>query len=94
MSLHDIIAQPPAGAPAAAPAAEPTAENANPVKRSWRRKYRKMRRVFEDRMEMSNSLIKHEYRAKALARRLQEENEYGIPGLDVLGKLFCQLLTL
>ncbi|KAF2193742.1 hypothetical protein K469DRAFT_619019 [Zopfia rhizophila CBS 207.26] len=46
-----------------------------PVKRSWRRKYRKMRARFEDTMNASNTLIKDEYKAIALARRLQEQND-------------------
>jgi hypothetical protein len=46
-----------------------------PVKRSWRRKYRKMRAKFEDTMNQSNTLIKDEYKAIALARRLQEQND-------------------
>lgn len=41
-----------------------------------RRKYRKMRAKFEDTMNQSNQLIKDEYKAIALARRLQEQNEY------------------
>ncbi|KAF2468464.1 uncharacterized protein BDR25DRAFT_265126 [Lindgomyces ingoldianus] len=45
------------------------------VKRSWRRKYRKMRAKFEDTMNTSNTLIKDEYKAIALARRLQEQND-------------------
>ncbi|KAF2203604.1 hypothetical protein GQ43DRAFT_478894 [Delitschia confertaspora ATCC 74209] len=50
-------------------------EQKPPVKRSWRRKYRKMRAQFEDTMNMSNQLIKDEYKAIALARRLQEQND-------------------
>lgn len=46
-----------------------------PVKRSWRRKYRKMRSKFEETMTLSNTLIKDEYRAMATARRLQEQND-------------------
>ncbi|KAF2706453.1 hypothetical protein K504DRAFT_386408 [Pleomassaria siparia CBS 279.74] len=46
-----------------------------PKQRSWRRKYRKMRAKFEDTMSTSNTLIKDEFRAMALARRLQEQND-------------------
>ncbi|KAF2874497.1 IEC3 subunit of the Ino80 complex, chromatin re-modelling-domain-containing protein [Massariosphaeria phaeospora] len=46
-----------------------------PVKRSWRRKYRKMRAQFEDTMTTSNTLIKDELRAMGLARRLQQQND-------------------
>jgi hypothetical protein len=35
-----------------------------------------MRAVFEEKMHTSNSLIREEYKAVALARRLQEQNEY------------------
>jgi hypothetical protein len=38
-----------------------------------------MRVVFEDKMNMSNQLIKDECKAVALARRLQEQNEYAPP---------------
>ncbi|KAF2020967.1 hypothetical protein BU24DRAFT_446085 [Aaosphaeria arxii CBS 175.79] len=44
-------------------------------KHSWRRKYRKMRAKFEDTMNTSNTLIKDEHRARATARRLQEQND-------------------
>ncbi|KAF2657874.1 hypothetical protein K491DRAFT_305201 [Lophiostoma macrostomum CBS 122681] len=46
-----------------------------PVKRSWRRKYRKMRAKFEDTMSTSNQLIKDEFRAMSVARRLQGQND-------------------
>ncbi|KAF2739719.1 hypothetical protein EJ04DRAFT_288197 [Polyplosphaeria fusca] len=46
-----------------------------PVKRSWRRKYRKMRARFDDAMNTSNTLIRDEFRATATARRLQEQND-------------------
>lgn len=45
------------------------------MKRSWRRKYRKMRVKFEETMLLSNTLIKDEYRAMATIRRLQEQND-------------------
>ncbi|OCK74957.1 hypothetical protein K432DRAFT_437754 [Lepidopterella palustris CBS 459.81] len=46
-----------------------------PVKRSWRRKYRKMRVVFEDKMNQSNNSYREEFKTAALARRLQEQND-------------------
>ncbi|KAI4618234.1 uncharacterized protein J4E87_007902 [Alternaria ethzedia] len=46
-----------------------------PVKRSWRRKYRKMRIRFEEAMNDSDSLIKQEWKAMGTARRLQENND-------------------
>ncbi|KAF1831970.1 hypothetical protein BDW02DRAFT_571547 [Decorospora gaudefroyi] len=55
-----------------------------PVKRSWRRKYRKMRIRFDEAMTDSDRLIKHEWRAMGTARRLQENNDQL---LDVLLEL-------
>ncbi|KAH9864451.1 hypothetical protein J1614_010385 [Plenodomus biglobosus] len=46
-----------------------------PVKRSWRRKYRKMRIRFDDAMSESNALILQEWKAMGTARRLQENND-------------------
>ncbi|XPS69565.1 hypothetical protein M3J09_001833 [Ascochyta lentis] len=46
-----------------------------PVKRSWRRKYRKMRIKFDDAMSQSNHLIMEEWKAMGTARRLQAEND-------------------
>lgn len=46
-----------------------------PVKRSWRRKYRKMRIRFDEAMTESDNLIKAEWKATGTARRLQENND-------------------
>ncbi|KAF2258032.1 hypothetical protein CC78DRAFT_151545 [Lojkania enalia] len=46
-----------------------------PITDCSRRKYRKMRAKFEETMGASNTLIKDEFRAIALARRLQEQND-------------------
>ncbi|EOA91699.1 uncharacterized protein SETTUDRAFT_133472 [Exserohilum turcica Et28A] len=46
-----------------------------PVKRSWRRKYRKMRIKFDEAMTDSDNLIKQEWKAMGTARRLQENND-------------------
>ncbi|KAJ4351108.1 hypothetical protein N0V95_004155 [Ascochyta clinopodiicola] len=54
-------------------AAEPAQKP--PVKRSWRRKYRKMRIKFDDAMSQSNHLIMEEWKAMGTARRLQAEND-------------------
>ncbi|KAF2812054.1 uncharacterized protein BDZ99DRAFT_568810 [Mytilinidion resinicola] len=62
-------------APGPASEAAPAAEPKPPVKRSYRRKYRKMRVAFEEKMTLSNNLIKDECKAVALARRLQEQND-------------------
>lgn len=60
-----------------APPPEPAADAAQkpPVKRSWRRKYRKMRIRFDDAMQHSSSLIMDEWKAMGVARRLQAEND-------------------
>ncbi|KAJ4295447.1 hypothetical protein N0V90_007459 [Kalmusia sp. IMI 367209] len=52
-----------------------SAQKPPPIKRSWRRKYRKMRVRFEDTMNASNQLILDEWKAQALARRLREQND-------------------
>ncbi|EKG14463.1 hypothetical protein MPH_08312 [Macrophomina phaseolina MS6] len=46
-----------------------------PSVRSWRKKYRKMRVRFDERMRESNTLFREEHKAIALARRLQEQND-------------------
>ncbi|KAF2458531.1 IEC3 subunit of the Ino80 complex, chromatin re-modelling-domain-containing protein [Lineolata rhizophorae] len=45
-----------------------------PIK-SWRKKYRKMRLRFDEKIGESNRLLKEEHKALALARRLQEQND-------------------
>ena len=40
-----------------------------------RKKYRKMKHTFEEKMRESTSLFKEEQRATDIARRLQENNE-------------------
>ncbi|KAF2130647.1 hypothetical protein P153DRAFT_396040 [Dothidotthia symphoricarpi CBS 119687] len=45
------------------------------VKRSWRRKFRKMRIQFDNAMSESNRLIMDEWKAMGTARRLQQEND-------------------
>ncbi|KAJ4982911.1 hypothetical protein SVAN01_11578 [Stagonosporopsis vannaccii] len=59
-----------------APPPEPAADAApKAVKRSWRRKYRKMRIRFDNAMHQSNALIMEEWKAMGVARRLQAEND-------------------
>ncbi|KAI4944155.1 hypothetical protein J4E91_009010 [Alternaria rosae] len=58
-----------------APPADAPDATQKPVKRSWRRKYRKMRIKFEEAMNDSDSLIKQEWKAMGTARRLQENND-------------------
>lgn len=41
-----------------------------------RKKYRKMKHTFEEKMRESNSLFREEQKAMELARRLQEQNEW------------------
>ncbi|KAL5118892.1 hypothetical protein ACEQ8H_003215 [Pleosporales sp. CAS-2024a] len=63
---------PPLASPPPAPAPAPPAP---PVKRSWRRKYRKMRVRFDQAITTSNRLITDEWRAMGTARRLAEGND-------------------
>ena len=68
----------PAEAPPLPPAAShPVAEESHKEQkapmRSWRKKYRKLNLRFQRVMEDSNQLWRDEHKAKALARRLQEE---------------------
>ncbi|KAF2276754.1 uncharacterized protein EI97DRAFT_466886 [Westerdykella ornata] len=58
-----------------------------PVKRSWRRKYRKMRLKFEETMNTSNNLIRDECKAIAVARRLQEQNDQILEALLDLNEM-------
>jgi hypothetical protein len=46
--------------------------------RSWRKKYRKMKLVFDKVMDESNTLYRDCHKLEILAKRLQEENEYVI----------------
>ncbi|KAI9761005.1 MAG: hypothetical protein M1835_000069 [Candelina submexicana] len=54
-------------------------ESAKPTYISYRKKYRKMKHQFEEKMKESSSLFKEEQRALDIARRLQEQNEYVTP---------------
>lgn len=71
MSLQDIMNPTDAPPP---PAEEQPKEQKTPM-RSWRKKYRKLNLRFQKVMDESNQLWKDEHKAKALARRLQEEND-------------------
>lgn len=42
----------------------------------FRKKFRKMKIMFDKAMEASNSLYREEQKATAIAKRLQEQNEY------------------
>ncbi|KAI9824635.1 MAG: hypothetical protein M1819_000836 [Sarea resinae] len=46
-----------------------------PVYKSYKKKYRKMRHLFEEKMKESNALFKEEQKAMETARRLQEKND-------------------
>jgi hypothetical protein len=70
------VAAAPAPAPAAAPAPSPTPAEAPVLKyKSFKKKYRKMRLTFEEKMNSSNILYKNEQQAAETARRLALENE-------------------
>jgi hypothetical protein len=45
-----------------------------------------MRVKFDETMNISNTLIKDEYRAIAVARRLQEQNEYAAPAVSSMSR--------
>lgn len=47
-----------------------------PKYKSWRKKYRKMRYAFDDRMEEANRLFVANWRAEQVAKRIKEQNEY------------------
>ncbi|KAH7397051.1 IEC3 subunit of the Ino80 complex, chromatin re-modelling-domain-containing protein [Phaeosphaeria sp. MPI-PUGE-AT-0046c] len=68
-------APPQPDAPAASVYTDNEAAPKAPVKRSWRRKFRKMRIKFDDAMTVSNRLITDEWRAMGTARRLAEQND-------------------
>ncbi|KAH7083040.1 IEC3 subunit of the Ino80 complex, chromatin re-modelling-domain-containing protein [Paraphoma chrysanthemicola] len=66
----------PEGDHAQAPGTHTEADAAQkPPKRSWRRKYRKMRIKFDEAMTVSNRLITDEWKAMGTARRLAEGND-------------------
>lgn len=44
--------------------------------KSWKKKYRKMRITFDQKMHQGEELHKQEHRAAALVKRLAIENEY------------------
>lgn len=69
MSLQDIVNPEPQTFDAV------LKENKSPL-RSWRKKYKKMKLRFDKAMDQSNALFKDCHKLEAMAKRLQEENEY------------------
>ena len=55
--------------------ADPSPES-RPKYKSWRKKFRKMKIRFDDTMKINSTMFKEEQKLEALAKRLQEENEY------------------
>lgn len=53
-----------------------------PTYRSWKKKYRKMRVVFDQKMHEGEELHKLEQKALATARRLAVQKEYASPRID------------
>ncbi|KAL9120821.1 MAG: hypothetical protein Q9187_002626 [Circinaria calcarea] len=49
--------------------------DSKPTYKSFKKKYRKMRHAFEEKMKISNSLFGQEQKSIKLARRLQEQND-------------------
>lgn len=44
--------------------------------KSWKKKYRKMRIAFDQRMQEGEDIFKQEEKAKAMVKRIATENEY------------------
>lgn len=59
--------------------------------RSWKKKYRKMRIVFDQKMDDGEDLHKQEAKASALVKRLAVENEYVFPPGPAPGHDFIPL---
>jgi len=47
-----------------------------PAYKSWRKKYRKMRAVFDATLEENKQLFRQEHKLEGTAKRLREELEY------------------
>ena len=47
-----------------------------PTYKSWKKKYRKMRIAFDQRMQEGEDIFKQEEKAKAMVKRIATENEY------------------
>lgn len=45
--------------------------------KSWKKKYRKMRITFEQKMQEGEEIFRQETKAQATVKRIAEENEYG-----------------
>ncbi|KAI9719049.1 MAG: hypothetical protein M1812_003679 [Candelaria pacifica] len=61
--------------PEGAPSMEDGEAMAKPTYKSYRKKYRKMKHRFEEKMKESSTLFKEEQRALDIAKRLQEQND-------------------
>ncbi|KZF19585.1 hypothetical protein L228DRAFT_263459 [Xylona heveae TC161] len=70
MSRERVVAGPPA-----VTTTDPQEAALKPTYKSYRKKYRKMKLQFEEKMKESNALFKEEQKATELARRLQEQND-------------------
>ncbi|KAI9849094.1 MAG: hypothetical protein M1837_005324 [Sclerophora amabilis] len=66
MSLEDVMT---------APEETSSTMEPKPVYKSWKKKYRKLRHQFDQRMRESDQLFKEETKATETARRLVEEND-------------------
>lgn len=56
--------------------AEKSADHRKSGYKSWKKKYRKMRIVFDQKMQEGEDLHKKEEKASATVKRLAVENEY------------------
>lgn len=57
--------------------AEESADHRKSGYKSWKKKYRKMRIVFDHKMQEGEDLHKQEDKASATVKRIAVENEYG-----------------
>lgn len=58
-----------------------------PTYKSWKKKYRKMRIVFDHKMHESEELHKQEQKALAMAKRIAIENEYVVLPLLIFRRI-------
>ena len=57
-------------------AAEAPASEERPKYKSWRKKFRKMKVQFDEKLKQNNNYFKDEQKLEAIARRLRQGNEY------------------
>lgn len=68
------------------PKTEPSAERKAVGYKSWKKKYRKMRIVFDQKMQSGEELHKQEAKTAQTVKRLAVENEYVIALTSCMNK--------